>query len=112
MYSNIGRKIKVMAQTLCWAGILCSLLLAIIQWVSSSTYHDNTASGFVVLIAGSLLSWVGSFALYGFGELIEHVKNIDNALNGTESKSKIDTLKELRDRGLITDNEYAEKTNS
>ena len=29
-------------------------------------------TGFAVLIVGSLVSWIGSFFVYGFGELIEN----------------------------------------
>lgn len=71
MFDNIGSKIKTAATVFCVLGILASLICAITLWASNSRYNDTTFIGFIVLIAGSLFSWLGSFFAYGFGELIE-----------------------------------------
>ena len=97
MFDNIGGKIKGLAKFLCWLGIIISLIMAILIWtggakVSSafnSSYYGyssrsaaNAASGtavitgLVVLVVGSLASWLGSFFMYGFGQLIEDTQAI------------------------------------
>lgn len=73
------------------------------------------------MIGGSLLSWLSSFVLYGFGELIENSaiiagkteKRITAQSNGvvalTEKDRRISNLNDLKARGLITADEYNKK---
>lgn len=63
MFDNIGGKIKVTAQVICWVGIIISVLIGLASFENG---------GIVLIILGSLSSWVGSFVLYGFGQLIEN----------------------------------------
>lgn len=77
MFDNIGGKIKVTAQIVCWVGIIISVILGLISFENG---------GIIVIILGSLLSWVGSFALYGFGQLIENT-DILVELKKNENKS-------------------------
>ena len=37
---------------------------------------ELAGAGIVVIVLGCLFSWIGSLALYGFGELIEQVEKI------------------------------------
>ena len=68
MFNNIGGKIKSLAQVVCWIGIICSVISGI---AIMATDEDLAFSGFVIIVIGSLVSWVSSFTLYGFGQLIE-----------------------------------------
>ncbi|MBE5787681.1 MAG: hypothetical protein E7324_09105, partial [Clostridiales bacterium] len=72
MFDNIGGKIKKLAVIVCWLGIVGSVIGAIALWASSNRYNDMTGIGFAVLIGGCLFSWIGSFATYAFGELVEN----------------------------------------
>ncbi len=88
MFTNIGRKIQMLAKVLCWIGIAASCIYGIIVIVSGtsiSRYLGGGGSlvlaGVLIMLLGSLLSWVGSFVLFGFGELIERVKNIEGKLD-------------------------------
>lgn len=80
MFDNIGGKLKGLAKVLCWTGILCSMIGAIGLWLANTRYQPTILSGFVLLIVGSLASWLGSFSLYGLGELIERVVSINDHL--------------------------------
>ena len=78
MFDNIGGKIKTLAKVLCWIGIIASLVFAIVLWSQNNQYdyvtraRTNTiGTGLIVLVIGCLGSWMGSFFMYGFGELIE-----------------------------------------
>ena len=80
MYSNIGGKIKGVAVAGCILGIIASLIVGILL-ISQSSYYTQTAPmGLLVIIVGSLASWLGSFCLYGFGELIEKTGENNEAL--------------------------------
>lgn len=67
MFDNIGSKIKTAAEIIAVAGIVISVLLGITMILSA-----NFLGGAVTAVVGSLLSWVGSFALYGLGRLVEN----------------------------------------
>ncbi len=76
MFDNIGSKIKTVAATIAWLGIIGSIIIGIIIIAEANdSYYPSateTLSGWLVIIVGSLSSWVSSFTLYGFGQLIEN----------------------------------------
>lgn len=111
MFSNISNKIKTLAKVVCGIGIGVSVVVGL---VLISEDEDTVFAGILVLLLGSILSWVGSFITYGFGEIIERLVNIDEKMSSTDGLSyaaisKIETLKKWKEQGLITDTEYAEK---
>lgn len=66
MFSNIGGKIKALAKVICWLGIIAAVIAGIVQLAVGAT-----VTGLLTMVFGALGSWVGSFLLYGFGELID-----------------------------------------
>lgn len=80
MFNNIGGKIKGLAKFMCWLGIIVSVIAGIILIISarhSDGYYSYTdtnmvITGILVIVMGSILSWIGSFVLYGFGELVDN----------------------------------------
>lgn len=85
MFSNIGGKIKRLAIAICAVGIGVSVLCGMIIIASGAML----GMGFAILIGGSLLSWIGSFFAYGFGELIENTTVIaELAAKADAEKSK------------------------
>lgn len=77
MFDNIGGKIKGLAKVLCLVGIAVSAIGAIALWYANSYYQSTIVPGFIVLIVGSVGSWLSSLFTYGFGELIDRVTSID-----------------------------------
>ena len=73
MFYNVGRKIKSLAKTFTWIGIIFSVSLGI---VISVTAPLNAVLAFLlgvlIALAGSVLSWMTFLCLYGFGQLIEN----------------------------------------
>ena len=117
MFDNIGSKLKTLAKVLCWIGIVLSVVAAIVMFTAAS--YSNSGESYVVmglitLIVGPLLSWVNSFVLYGFGELIDKTSSIersvrDNSKSDTYVKDyseRIAKLNNLRSKNLITEDEY------
>ena len=75
MFTNIGGKIKGLAKVICYVGIAISVVAGLgMIGFGSSSYNGDTMVGMgcVVMIVGSLVSCIGSFFAYGFGELIEN----------------------------------------
>jgi len=90
MFNNIGTKIKVLAKILCWVGIVLSVITGIAMIAAGNTAHVNVygeittvstiPTGISIIVVGCLLSWIGSFFTYGFGQLIENSDAIRNEL--------------------------------
>lgn len=92
MFRNIGKKIKTLANVICWLGIIGGVLsgLAIIATGAAgiglnvsngiSTNYVSAAGlivlGVVMLVVIPLLSWLSSFMLYGFGEMVDSVSDL------------------------------------
>ena len=91
MFDNIGGKIKTLAQVVCWIGIITSIIYGI---VLMGTDDDLIFLGFIVMVVGALLSWVSSFTLFGFGEIIEDTKLIRKVLVGDNLPSDIQNASE------------------
>lgn len=79
MFNDIGKKIKKLAELVCGSGIILSIIAGLATIILN---EDLTLLGILVIIAGSLLSWIGSFFTYGFGELIDKAQEIANCLKG------------------------------
>lgn len=90
MFSNIGRKIKIVAKVVFVLGIVLTILAALFG-VNSSTsftvngrkYYVTDNSGtflslLIILAVGFVSSWLSSIFIYGFGELIERTCGIDD----------------------------------
>ena len=113
MFSNIGGKIKKLAIILCILGMIGSVIYGIVCFANSNRYENLTLYGILILVGGCLVSWIISFFVYGYGELIERAASIDNRLakGGRRGGSRADLLRELRDEGLLTEEEYRSKLN-
>ncbi len=90
MFNNIGRKIKTLAKVLCWLGIIASVISGIVMVFTGVAVNSTSVvrgygatadelsgtaaviGGIVMMVVGSLVSWIGSFCMYGFGQLVEN----------------------------------------
>lgn len=79
MFDNIGSKLKTVAQVATWLGIIGSV-------VTGLTMLDGMIGlGILTIIVGSLVSWLGSMALYGLGQLIENTDKLVAQKNASAS---------------------------
>lgn len=84
MFKNIGKKIKTLAKVICWVGIICSMIGGVVMAVSgASVVSNDTASGVAAIaggvltaVLGALISWISSFMMLGFGEIVDKVDEI------------------------------------
>lgn len=99
MFDNIGSKIKYLAQTITIISIICYAAIGLALMIAGSALI-----GFAVILIGLLLSWVSSFLLYGFGQLIENsdilVEISKPHLRGKKSKSVSETKNEIDEKNF------------
>ena len=120
MFDNIGTKIKKLALVTFWVGVVASafLGLSLLIW-SAERGGGSWLTGLFIVAVGCLISWIGCFALYGYGELIEKTAAIyDNtrlsgsaSTQGSDKSTKAAFLGELRNSGVLTEEEYKRKLN-
>ena len=94
MFINVGGKIKGISVVICWLGIIASIIIGSMTFNNgitiNETYHNGAGAAFmiqgiVIINAGSLISWIGSLLVYGFGDMIENTSNIWKELRYIES---------------------------
>ena len=87
MFKNIGKKIKGLAVVLCILGILIAVVIGLLFIVIAVGLLGNqlfpTLSkgvkiglGIISIVVGFLGSWIGSFVLYGLGQLIDNTDKL------------------------------------
>ena len=81
MFEDIGNKIKKLVKFFAVAGMLLSIILGIILCLS------NILIGIIVSAFGFLLSWVGAWLMYGYGEMVQRLINIDKKLGAGNKQS-------------------------
>lgn len=111
MYENIGKKIKEMAKVV---AIVLAVLAVIGGMVMIAVDSYLLVPGLLTMLLGPVLAWLGSFVLYGFGELVDKTCDIERKMAGapmhdeqleTDSERRC-TLERLRASGAITEEEY------
>ncbi len=109
MFNNIGSKIKGLAIVISLGGITLSLVTGIVLYALSDVFFEELGIiAIVIAVLGSVLSWIGSFFAYGFGELIENSAKIAKS-GKMATDNRIQKLNELRAQNLITEEEYSKK---
>lgn len=100
MFTNIGGKIKGLAEFVCGLGILASIIAMLAMWS-----EEYWGMGILILIGGCLVSWIGSFAAYALGEITENSERQVELLNQLCNDQKIltENLSELQ-RMMVSDN--------
>lgn len=91
-FKNIGRKLMSLARVMMWIGIVCSVIMGLCVILAPDmlnvTYNGSPVeinsgariiSAVFIILIGSILSWVGEMATYGFGHLIDTVDKIKNS---------------------------------
>ena len=73
--------------------------------------------GIPLIFLGPLFSWIGSFVLYGYGDMITRIRRIERKLYGQENEEeeksdsagkddRLAKLQSLREQNLISEEEY------
>lgn len=109
MFDNISGKIKKLSKVLFLIEVIVAVILGMVL------AEDTEGLSFLFAIAGGLVAWTSACFLYGFGEIIDKLFEIERNTRGGEIKSeaqfKVDServakIEKLRSQGLITEEEY------
>ena len=113
MFSNIGKKLKLLAKIV-FIFLSSACVIGGIALVAANI--DLLIIAVPVLLVGPLFAWIGSWFLYGFGELVDKACDIERNTRGetgvrSEAQKKHDSLRAtkietLRTKELITEEEY------
>ena len=98
MYDNIGGKIKGLAKATFIVEAIAAVITGIVLWIDTGELQYA-----LILFCGPIVAWVSSWLLYGFGEIIDKLCDIEQNTRGGQSKTKI---KETAERA---EKEAAEK---
>ena len=116
MYSNIGKKIQKLAMVCAILGMIASIAIggSLIEMADGGWLGTNETMiviGVVVIVLGSILSWVLSFVLYGFGRLVENSDIIARQYRRNQGNEPIvpeepkqpmsQTIRNVMDKGAI-----------
>ncbi|MBR2883429.1 MAG: hypothetical protein IKB93_01435 [Clostridia bacterium] len=115
MYSNIGKKIQKLAMVCAILGMIGSVSIggSLISSADNSILGTNEfliVIGIIVIVLGSILSWVLSFVLYGFGRLVENSdiiarqyrrKNGNESYPEEQSQPMSQTIRNVMDKSAI-----------
>jgi len=86
IFSEVGDKIKGFSKFLFIICTIASIIMAIVIFINSSdnSYNDDesitNAVAWCYLLIGPIASYLSSLLLYGFGELINRICNIEEHL--------------------------------
>lgn len=81
LFGNIGNTVKAVTKVFFWIEVVLCVFVGFVL-ISENSYRNPTAGpGFVFLLAGPLVAWLGSLFLYGFGELIEQSRRQNQLLS-------------------------------
>ncbi len=79
MFKNMGKKIKVLAQVMMWICFAIWCIAGLIMIANGVMMLEWGARGIVMIIVGVafiglgfLVSWIGSFITYGFGQMVDN----------------------------------------
>lgn len=76
MFKNVGKKIMTLVTVICIIGFVLSAVAGFVLFYYLGDITDNIvlsiASGVVAAVVLSFLFWIASFAMYGYGKLIDN----------------------------------------
>ncbi len=90
LYEDIGGKIKGLARWMFYLGAAVSALTGLNAIARGDDSGDSLTMlfGLVIIAGGVFLSWVGSWLLYGFGELIDNSASIKRIATRIEENTR------------------------
>ena len=94
LYANIGGKLKGFAKWIFIVGAIASVIGALVI-IATAEYAVMIFVGLMALIVGPIVSWVSSWLLYGFGEMLDTLDVIAyNTYKDTNEKPAENTNEE------------------
>ena len=111
MYNNIGGKIKSLAK---WT-FIAETVAMVLAGITVLIEEEDFLLCFVCVLLGPVVAWVSSWLLYGFGEIITKLTDIErntycggikSMTRANADSERIARIEKLYSQGLITEEEY------
>ena len=106
MYNNIGKKIKILAQVVFLIEAIVSVIAGLVIWVESESLSLWSV---VFLFVGPLVAYISSWILYGYGEIIVKLFEIERNTHKEQSETDHATEKSERNPAENTIQEKEEQ---
>ena len=84
MFDNIGEKIKKYVKAFASVGMVLSIIIGIVCCIFGGPI--GIAVGIAVGVLGFIGSWVGAWMMYGYGEMVQRLINIDRKLGSNQKQ--------------------------
>lgn len=107
MFDNIGSKIKILAQVCCWVIIVACAITGLVVMFS-----ESFLLGLLIIVAGALTGWTGSFMMYGFGDLVESAAVLRDAEIARQHKASAERNTQPAFHPAASDMENSQKNNN
>ena len=87
MWDNIGKKLKGVAKAMCILAAIGGVIASYLVWYNCY-FEEEILIGFLIIALSLFVALVSSWFIYGFGELVEKVSDIERNTRGGERKSE------------------------
>lgn len=84
MFDNIGEKIKKYVKSFACVGMTASIIIGVVCCIFGGSV--GIIAGILVGVLGFLGSWVGAWMMYGYGEMVQRLINIDRKLSSVQKQ--------------------------
>ena len=105
MYDNIGGKIKGLARATFIVEVIAAAITWMVLWIET---EESWCA--LILFCGPFVALVSSWLLYGFGEIIDKLCDIEQNTRGGQSKTQIKETVERAERAERAKREAAQKS--
>ena len=109
MWNNIGKKLKGLAMAMCILETIGGVITGIVMMVDGG--DEEILIGFLIMALSFFVAWVSSWFLYGFGELVDKVTDIERNTRGGERKSEVQAPSTRLAQSEPVNTETTQKTN-
>ena len=107
MYDNIGSKIKGLAMVICALEVTACVIGGLVLLAETGELIFA-----LLLLFGPVVAWVSSWLLYGFGEGIEHLKDIEYNTRMSIHPEELIAIQEAKKQEIIKEEAIAAEENS
>ena len=106
LYENIGGKIKNWAKWMFIVEAICAIIVGVALFSEAEYDEIFILYGFLTIIVGPIVSLVGSWILYAFGQLVEDVHAMRDKEGTTkEGHAKRETEEKAEQKTTISPNQ-------
>ena len=98
MFDNVGKKIKGLAEVVFFLEIMAFIIIGFVVIAKGGSF---LAWGILIFALGAISAWISALLLYGFGELIDKICDIERNTRIRPPRKSPEPYSNLNAHGLI-----------